>query len=233
MRPVVKGPSPQDEYSHYRDALDDLADRVGLFCSYCEQPIQHAPEVEHVQPKSLEPELARSWDNFLLACTSCNRIKRKKPVDLAQVAMPDTENTFRGLVFREGGRIEQSPGLTDTQIELMTQVIRLVRLDRHPDAENKDDQPTDRDKRAHLRNGVWEVASRYLEYYIEQQERNPEIRNQIADDLAPAKGFFSVWMTVFRDHPDMLMRFIQAFPGTDADSFDDEGRAVPRPGGRL
>lgn len=60
MRPVAKGQPPQAEYAQYRDALDDLAGRIGLFCSYCEQPIQHAPEVEHVQPKSLEPELERS-----------------------------------------------------------------------------------------------------------------------------------------------------------------------------
>ena len=68
MLPVSKGPPPQTEFSHYRDALDDLEDRIGLFCSYCEQPIQHVPEVEHVQPKSLEPHLERNWDNLLLGC---------------------------------------------------------------------------------------------------------------------------------------------------------------------
>ena len=108
MRPVSKGPPPT-EYSQYQDALDDLEDRIGLFCCYCEQPIQHEPEVEHVQPKSLEPDLERSWNNLLLGCSSCNRVKGKKPVNLDQVAMPDTDNTFRGFVFLEGGRIKVSP----------------------------------------------------------------------------------------------------------------------------
>lgn len=119
MRPIVKGPSPQDQYLHYRDALDDLTERVGYFCSYCEQPIKHATEVEHVQPKSLEPELERSWENLLLSCKSCNSTKGNEPVNLDQVAIPDRDNTFRGLVFLEGGRIGISPDLTDAQTELM------------------------------------------------------------------------------------------------------------------
>ena len=232
MRPVAKGPSPQEEYPHYRDALDDLAGRIGLFCSYCEQPIQHAPEIEHVQPKSLEPELEQSWENLLLGCQSCNRTKSDKPVDLDRVAMPDSDNSFRGLVLLEGGRIGLSTDLTDAQAELITQVVRLVRLDRYPDAEDKGDQPTDRDKRADLRRDVWDLAHRYLRL-IERPGGEPLIRKLIADDLAPRTGFFSVWMTVFRDHPDMLKRFIQVFPGTDAGSFDEEGKAVPRAGGRL
>ena len=232
MRPVAKGQPPQAEYSKYRDALDDLAGQIGLFCSYCEQPIQHAPEIEHVQPKSLEPELERSWENLLLSCKNCNSTKSDKPVDLDRVAMPDSDNTFRGLVFLEGGNIKVSPNLTDAQAEMMGHVVELVRLDRHPDAENKDDQPTDRDKRAYLRRDVWDLAHHYLRL-VELPGGDHLICNLIADDLAPAKGFFSVWMTVFRDHPDMLKRIIQAFPGTDAGSFNDEAQAVPRPGGRL
>ena len=236
MRPVVKGPSPKDEYLHYRDALDDLTDRIGYFCSYCEQPIKHAPEVEHVQPKSLKPELERSWENLLLSCKSCNSTKGNEPVNLDQVAMPDRDNTFRGLVFLEGGRIGISPDLTDAQAELMAQVVRLVRLDRHPDAENREDRPTRRDKRPDLRSDTWDVALGSLRR-IEQPETDQSIRNQIAEiavvDLAPAMGFFSVWMTVFHDHPDMLKRFIHAFPGTDPDCFDDEGHVVCRPDGRL
>ncbi len=230
MRLVAKGPPPQIQYSHYRDALDDLADRLGLFYSYCEQPIQHAPEIEHVQPKSLEPDLERSWDN--LGCSSCNKTKSNNPVDLTRVAMPDTDNTFRGLEFLEGGKIELSPHLNDEQTELMRQVVGLVRLDRHPDASTKDGRPTDRDKRAKLRNDVWILANRYRGY-IEQRELNPEIHGKFVGDVARSNGFFSVWMTVFRDYPDMLKRFLQIFPGTDADCFDGEGRAVPRPGGRF
>ena len=180
----------------------------------------------------METHLERNWDNLLLGFLSCNSTKGKRPVNLDQVAMPDTDNTFRGLVFREGGRIEVSPHLTKEQANLMRAVIGLVRLDRHPDAKNGDDRPRGRDKRANLRSDVWDLANRYLGY-IEQPASDPLLPEITAYDLAPSKGFFSVWMTVFCDHPDMLMRFIQAFPGTDANGFDDEGQAVPRPGARL
>lgn len=233
MRPVDKDPSPQDEYLHYPDALDDLTERIGYFCSYCEQPIKHAPEVEHMQPKSLAPELERSWENLLLSCKNCNSTKGNEPVNLDQVAMPDRDNTFRGLVFLDGGRIGISRDLTDAQRELMERVVRLVRLHRHPDAVNRKDRPTPRDKRADWRSDAWDKAHYYLKLIEERPDMDPPIRSDIAEKIAPDTGFFSVWMTVFHDHPDMLKRFIQAFPGTDTNCFDDEGRAVSRPGGRL
>ena len=231
MRPISKGPPPQSEYPHYRDALDDLEDRIGLFCSYCEQPIQHVPEVEHVQPKSRETHLERNWDNLLLACSSCNRTKSKKPVNLTRVAMPDKDNTFRGLVFEEGGNIKVSPQLTKRQADMMVAVVGLVRLDRHPDAKKEDDRPTGRDKRAYLRSDVWDLANDALEDF-EERDQDPEFADWIVR-FAVAKGFFSVWMTVFCEHPEVLKRFIQAFVGTDSGCFNSEGQAVPRPGGRL
>ena len=232
MRPVAKGPPPQpDHYPHYRDALDDLAHRIGLYCSYCEQPIQHAPEIEHVQPKSLKPKLKRNWENLLLGCSSCNRTKGRKPVSLDQVAMPDMDNTFRGLMFHENGHVEISPDLTGAQTLLMREVVKLVRLDRHPDSKNKDDRPTDRDKRVQLRRESWVAANRALAR-LKESGQDPLLADTIVE-YASAKGFFSVWMTVFRNHPDVLKRFIKAFPGTDSECFDDKSHALPRPNGRL
>ena len=55
----------------------------------------------------------------------------------------------------------------------------------------------------------------------------------ITNKLAPATGFFSVWMTVFSEYPGMLTGFIAAFPGTAQDCFDINGAALPRPNGRI
>ena len=38
MRPVNKGKAPRN-YKHYSEAKDDLRDRLGSFCSYCEMNI--------------------------------------------------------------------------------------------------------------------------------------------------------------------------------------------------
>jgi uncharacterized protein (TIGR02646 family) len=46
-------------------------------CMYCEN--SEAWDVEHVKPKSKYPEDAFNWDNFLLACSTCNtRFKGSK-----------------------------------------------------------------------------------------------------------------------------------------------------------
>ena len=43
---------------------------------------------------------------------------------------------------------------------------------------------------------------------------NGEYTRQLAIKVALGAGFFSVWMTVFRDDEDMCRRLEQAFPGT-------------------
>lgn len=236
MRPVVKGPAPQEAYNPYRDALEDLVDQIGSYCSYCEQVITHAPEVEHVQPKSLVPGLEHSWDNFLLGCKSCNSVKSNNPVDLNQIAFPDTDNTFLGLSYELDGHVKVSTLLPPYEAGLMASIVKLVKLHRHPDEAHRRDRPTKRDKRVELRLDVWEIAQYQLNLYesfLWNAEFSATLAEQITDYLAPAKGFFSVWMTVFRNHPDILHKFIEAFPGTDPDCFDANGHPVSRPGGRF
>lgn len=236
MRPVVKGPAPQAEYKPYGDALDDLFAQLGPFCSYCEQKITHAPEIEHVQPKSLVPELEYTWDNFLLGCKSCNSVKSNNPVDLGQVAFADVDNTFRGLEFLPDGRVLVADGLGAFGTELMEAAVKLVKLHRHPSAPRARDRPTKRDKRVELRLDVWTLAQYQLGLY-EEFLGNPKVSTVLAEQIgtviAPGYGFFSIWMTVFRKYPSMLHRFINAFPGTDTACFDGTGYPVPRPGGRV
>lgn len=44
---------------------------VGVrICNYCEA--NEADDIEHIYPKSFFPERAFSWENYLLACKSCN-----------------------------------------------------------------------------------------------------------------------------------------------------------------
>lgn len=52
MRPVDKGESPYNTIKKYQDALPYLGEKIGYYCSYCEFPIKHVPEVEHVVSKS-------------------------------------------------------------------------------------------------------------------------------------------------------------------------------------
>ena len=45
------------------------------------------------------------------------------------------------------------------------------------------------------------------------------MREQILE-TATGHAYWSIWMTVFEDDPDMRCRFIEAFPGTDKTCFD-------------
>lgn len=235
MRPVNKGSAPR-AYQKYQHAIDDLIDTLGFYCSYCEQVITHAPEVEHVQPKKLVPALEESWDNFLLGCKSCNTIKGKSPVVYNETAWPDQENTFRGLVFYSDGRVEASSSFSGRNAVLMANLIRLVKLHRHPSGGTKDDRPTPRDKRSELRLTTWTNAEIQLGHYREFQDRPDVLKvisDQIIDQIAPRYGFFSIWMTVFSDHPEIRRRLIHKFSGTAIDCFDGETQPVPRISGAF
>ena len=70
------------------------------------------------------------------------------------------------------------------------------------------------------------ISQRMEAWLKAQRARNRLLRNPNPDlietivDLALSEGFFSVWMTVFEDRPDMRRRFINAFPGTAQSCFD-------------
>ena len=81
MRPVERGTAPRT-YSQYSDAIGDLEERLGTYCSYCERRLPISLAVEHVVPKDLHPELKTEWTNFLLGCTNCNSVKADQPVEV-------------------------------------------------------------------------------------------------------------------------------------------------------
>lgn len=104
MRPVNKGDSPYTGISKYGDALPHLEKRIGLYCSYCEYPIFHAPEVEHIISKSRSPELITEWSNLLLGCKYCNSRKKDK-TDLNNISgylFPDECNTAIAFTYKFG-----------------------------------------------------------------------------------------------------------------------------------
>ncbi|SFR87673.1 HNH endonuclease signature motif containing protein [Anaeromicropila populeti] len=77
MRPVNKGKSPYTSIGDYHDAEPFLGSTIGYFCSYCEFPIIHVPEVEHKESKNSGGALT-DWDNLLFGCKYCNARKKEK-----------------------------------------------------------------------------------------------------------------------------------------------------------
>jgi uncharacterized protein (TIGR02646 family) len=215
MRPIRRGASPrQVDFTNYRDALPDLVSRLGMYCSYCERLISTQLAVEHIQPKGLPAHhaLRGRWENFLLSCVNCNSIKKDKPVSSADVLLPDRDNTLAAYSYSEDGEIQISSRLGAPAQRLASATLALVGLDRR--SQNIADAngrliALDRFKQ---RMNAWLTASRARDHLTAQPGNTALCETVIL--VATATGFFSIWMEVFRDHPDMRSRLIDAFPGT-------------------
>ena len=222
MRPVDKGKN-EKKFSHYPQARGDLIDRVGEYCSYCEMRLEASLHVEHVQPKSFHPGLRCEWDNLLLACVHYNSAKGDRDIKIEDYLWPDKDNTFLAFIYDEGGRISVNPTLNNKQKECAGDLLDLTGLNKHPGSDKKSS-----DKRWIYRKEAWERASRSLKRL--NINNTEEMRQEIVEH-AYSKGYWSTWMTVFKDDKDMLKRLVERFPGTCKGCFDNEGRPVLRKGG--
>ncbi len=224
MRPVVRGDYPKDEkdiniqFVKYAQARGELIKRMGEFCSYCEMHLDSSLAVEHVQPKKPDGALtemedrAMDWNNFLLACTNCNSTKGNTDVILEDYFWPDRDNTFHLFRYSEGGVIFPAIHLSDTEKLKANKTILLTGLDKRPL-----NNPEASDRRWQNRRETWDIAVRSKSRLAKNNCQ--EMREQILE-TATGHAYWSIWMTVFEDDPDMRCRFIDAFPGTDRTCFD-------------
>jgi uncharacterized protein (TIGR02646 family) len=227
MRPVVRGICPTDDngsdvvFNQYSKARGPLIGRIGEYCSYCEMHLDASLAIEHVKPKQYNPDEELHWGNFLLSCTNCNSTKGQEDVELNDYLWPDKDNTFYALQYDEGGLVSPSDRLDDNPAlkEKAQETIRLTGLDKQP-ANN----PAVSDRRWINRRETWDIAvdsRRDLE-----SNDAPEMRRQIIRS-ATARGYWSIWMTVFEDDPDIRQRLLRAFPGTCTVCFDPDNGFAP------
>lgn len=226
MRPVEKGSAPAI-YTNYADALPDLVQRIGRYCSYCERYITTNLAVEHVQPKSLASALALLWSNFLVACVNCNSCKGDTAITLADYLWPDNDNTIRAYQYSAGGIVTPHSTLSTVLTTKAQASLTLVGLDRIPNAAIP---PTPQDLRWNHRREAWGKAT--FAHQRLATNNTTEMREQIID-TATSTGFFSIWWTVFSADADMRSRLRLAFVGTCPDSFDASGNLKPRSRGQL
>lgn len=233
MRPVERGSWPQYkdgnnvQYSEYAHARGELIKRMGEYCSYCEMQLDASLAVEHVQPKqppgtvAVNAARALSWDNFLLACTNCNSTKGNEDINLSDYLWPDRDNTFRALRYTSGGLVSAIQGIADVQA---SNLIKLVGLDKTPHTS------TASDRRWLNRKEAWEMAERARTRLV--RCNNDDMKGQIIETVQ-AKGYWSIWMAVFENDPDMLQRLINAVPGISQQCFDHQQKPVARNGGQC
>lgn len=229
MRPIRRGASPQNsDFDDYRKAKPSLVSRLGNYCSFCERRIVTLLAVEHIQPKDGSygcPQLVGCWGNFLLACVNCNSTKLAKQVVLANVLLPDRDNTFAAFTYLADGTVHPAVGMTPILLESAKHTLGLTGLDKGIKGafdENSKQIALDR------------VAQRMEAWGIAQEARadiqaNPDNEAVKCAAIRTAKqcGFFSIWMTVFEDNAEMRNRLIDAFEGTRASECFDTITTAP------
>ena len=235
MRPVIRGNCPTDGqgndivFNHYRKARGPLIDRIGQYCSYCEMRLDSSLALEHVKSKIHNPDEELHWDNFLLACTNCNSNKGHDDLNLGNYLWPDADNTFYALQYKEGGLISPSDRLDDNPVlkQKAQDTIELTGLDKQPI-----NDPAASDRRWNNRREAWDIAVESKRLLANND--TPEMRRQIILH-ATARGYWSIWITVFGDDSNMRRRLLEAFPGTCSACFDANNGYAPvsREGGQC
>jgi 5-methylcytosine-specific restriction endonuclease McrA len=104
MRPVTRSAAPRT-YTKYQDAIRDLENCFGCYCSYCERRFPACLAVEHVSPKSLDPGRETDWTNFLLGCVNCNSSKGATLTNDQAFLWPDKDNTLKAIEYKAGGLV--------------------------------------------------------------------------------------------------------------------------------
>ncbi|CAH1215780.1 hypothetical protein PAECIP111893_04027 [Paenibacillus plantiphilus] len=235
MRPIEKGSIPsganglQIQLTKYQEARGHLIERLGTYCSYCERALGGNIAVEHIQPKSKAPGLSLSWNNFLLACGNCNSIKADKQIVMTDYFWPDSDNTARAFEYSTGATISPNQALNAPQSQMAINTIKLTGLDRVPSSDPLIN-PEAKDRRWRERRTAYDMAER-AKRRLATCNTN-EMREQIVES-ATATGFFSVWMSVFKDDVNIMTRFIGAFPGTSSCCYDASCVPIPRPNGVI
>lgn len=200
MRPVSRPKHTGEQHTNYKKFLAPLLDSFGSYCSYCERADKL--DVEHVAPKSKNPDLEVDWNNLLLGCPRCNRdFKKSKNDNRAGYVWPDTHNTFKLLHYFDDGRVKPAQDLKSPVKDEVENTIALVCLD-----DSKQPQKT-----LNLaRRRKFKLARIAKDKYQQGNHTLDEIL------LLAEEGLWSVWFTVFKDIVEVKNALLEynAYPNT-------------------
>lgn len=218
MRSVDKGPAPQPVYDPYQTAKRDLVDRIGDYCSYCERKIEHMGAVEHVQPKSTVPALSTQWDNFLLGCVNCNSTKGSIAIDntnIADYVFPDKDDTFALIEYDPVTCMPRpAAGLSADMAAKVKKLITLTGLDKPPAHVGTQNYKMMSDVRAEKRLRASRDADHYRQVFLTVPPELKDVTVSLIMQIVVRTGFWSQWMRVMGDVPELAAALWTVLPGT-------------------
>ena len=241
MRPLDKGISPTDAFGNaimptdYKNWRLALVKRIGYYCVYCNQPLSHSLQVEHVIPKNplagFTPGDPISWDNMLLACGPCNNAKSNTPIDSNTYYLPEEHNTHLPFTIEvaaipEHAIVTAKNGINPIQVQKADLTIDLLELAAIDLRNNVVDIRSQKRKDAMIavssNRQLFDLARQAPAFNVVQVA-------QLIKTQAVVTGFFSLWYDAFTDVPEVLQALI-TINGTDPNCFDAANgyRPIPR-----
>lgn len=243
MRPLDKGTTPVidgkevtvDSYGEWRRFL---IERIGYYCAYCNIPLSHNLNVEHVIPKNpvegAEAGDPLAWDNMLLACGPCNNAKSNLEVNANRHYLPEEHNTLLPFTVAEipnnpnAAIIEPSVQLNQSQNLKAQATIELFGLN---EIDNRDKVVDIRWKKRKM---ALQLARSSFALYAEIRAVNKLLLAQAAAHIARTAaevGFFIIWFEIFKREPLVLEQLLanEILPGTALHCFvEDSFELIPR-----
>ncbi len=207
MRRVDRGSWPLDDQNNpkrfqpYNKAKADLLERLGRYCSYCER--RGDLHIDHVVPKSHRPDLEEKWTNMLLGCSNCNGTKSDNNRSRQGYLWPDKDNTEAAFSYLPDGIVRVRNNLPGPIQRKAQRLFDLVGL-----GKSRTKDPRAKDLRRRDRREAWRTAE------IARQNAKNGASVDMVITLAKATGFFSVWMAVFANEPQICSLLRNSFPGT-------------------
>jgi HNH endonuclease len=213
MRPIKKGAWPKDnngnnlDFSDYTKAKPFLIERTGLYCHLCERNVQRSDlTIEHIQGQTLHPGKKGDWDNFLLSCRSCNSTKKEDVSSINNYFWPHIHYTL--AIFES----DLETGLVSYNMECITKddyvnkakgLIRIYGLDKtHNSDGTSHDSYIERLK-----------AITIIKFKLERiKKRGNQLEEEDISEIcmdAIRYGFFSVWLKVFENCPEVFSVLIK------------------------
>lgn len=222
MRPITKGENHK-QYNKYQDAKQDLIDCIGPYCSYCERHLIYNIAIEHIQPKSIHPDLELEWSNFLIACPNCNSHKKDKDINsdnIRNYVWPHIDDTYHLIEYDDVTSLPKPrKGLNRNDTEKVNNTIKLTGLDIPISKIESKTYEQMSDTRTEDRIKCIKEAKEYLQIYKQGSEDAKEQYLELFSTIIKESGYWSIWMHYFEKEPKLKELLINLLPGTRTEFF--------------
>lgn len=222
MRPINKVHKGKI-YNPYTTAKRDLFKAIGPYCSYCERNIELGGAVEHVQPKSKEKGKECCWDNFLLSCVNCNSTKGSRTINdnnICEYVWPDKDDTYHMIKYDSDSLIPQpNDTISENDKQRVQRLIELVGLNKAASKVGSLDYEKACDTRVEGRIKASQYAKELKDDYLHLSDEGKGSFRKALSVIIMSEGYWSIWMHIFEDVPEVREMMLDIIPGTRKELF--------------